>query len=335
MVLAAVMGLTACSSTPSSTPASTPADSAADSAADVHDAWPNGEVTVYVPAAAGGNTDTAARFFTDAFKEMTGENFVVVNDTTGANSVAYETVRNAEPDGNTLMVYHGGMCLQYAAGQYDHSAVNDFTIIGALNSPDKISSGIWVNGDSPFQTLDDLITYAKEHPGDLTAGVEVNNADHMLCAMMEEQFGIEFTIVSAGSNSEKLPLLLGGNVDVCFLSPVGYADYHTSGDLRCLAMMGETTFDPLPEVPTFADLGHEPLLVPMFCFIAAPKGTPEEVCKAIDAYISDIYEEGSVPTKMNDIRMFWDEYYPMETARQMVADMENTLVNAFSLISEE
>jgi tripartite-type tricarboxylate transporter receptor subunit TctC len=325
---------TATTTATSTTTASTTTSAAAGETADIKAAWPNGEVTVYVPANAGGGSDTAARFFTEKFKELTGENFIVVNDTTGANSVAYETVRNAKPDGQTIMIYHGGMCSQYASGQYAHSLADEFTIMGAVSSPDTIGYGIWVNGNSQFETLDDLIAYAKEHPGELTAGVETNNSDHLLCAMFQEQFGIELTVVSAGSNTEKLPLLMGGNLDICFFNPTGTSDYHDSGDLRCLCLMGTTSSELLPDVPTFGDLGYEPIVLTLFNFIAGPKGISDDVCEAVNAYVKDIFEEGTVKSQMDGMGMYWNEYYTVEGAREMVADMENNFVQAYKLLNE-
>ncbi len=294
------------------------------------EAWPNGDVTVYVPANPGGSSDMIARLDTDAMSKITGANFVVVNDTTGANSVAYETVRNADPDGQTLMIYHGGMCTQFASGQYDHS-LDEFDVVGGLTTSDEIGYGIYVNGKSEFETLDDLVAYAKENPNKLTAAVETNNMDHLIEGLFAKQFGIELNVVSGGSNTEKLPLLMGGNVDICFFTPAGNADYVTSGDLKCLASFGSVRSDLLPEVPTLTELGQEPILLPIFFFMAGPKGMSDEVKASIDSVIEQISTDEQIQEAVTSYGMQWS-YLPIDEVVENAHEMQALYVEAFSLI---
>ncbi len=293
-------------------------------------AWPDGDVTVYVPANPGGSSDMIARLDTDAMSKITGANFVVVNDTTGANSVAYETVRSADPDGQTLLIYHGGMCTQYASGQYDHS-LDEFDVLGGLTTSDTIGYGIYVSGKSEFETLDDLVAYAKENPNKLTAAIETNNMDHLIEGMFAKQFGIELNVVSGGSNTEKLPLLMGGNVDICFFTPAGNADYVASGDLKCLASFGSERSELLPDVPTLTELGEEPILLPIFFFIAGPKGMSDEVKADVDAVIEQISADEKIQEAVTSYGMQWT-YEPLEQVIENAHEMQAAYVEAFSLI---
>ncbi len=297
-------------------------------------AWPKGDVTVYVPANAGGSSDTIARLYTEKLKSITGANFVVVNDTTGANSVAYEKVRSAKADGQTLMVYHGGLCTQYASGQYAHS-LDEFTVLGNLTTADSIGYGIWVSGKSDFQTLDDLVNYAKDHPGELVAGVETNNTDHLLEVMFEEQFGVDMSVVSAGSNAEKLPLLMGGDLDVCFFTPTGVSDYHTSGDLRCLALFGSTKSDLLPDVPPLTELGYEPIMLPLFFFLAGPADMPADVCAAIDEVIKEAAGDETIVKQITTMGMEMTGYVPQADSQQQAHDMQQSYTTAYGLMEDE
>ena len=296
-------------------------------------AWPSGDVTVYVPAGAGGGTDTLTRLYTEKLKALTGKNFIVVNDTTGANSVAYETVRNAKPDGLTLLSYHGGICAQYASGQYNHS-LDEFNVVASLSTPDNTGYGIWVSGKAPYQTFDELINYAKEHPGELVAGVETNNTDHMLEAMLADQFGIEMAVVSAGSNAEKLPLLMGGNLDVCFFNPTGTSEYHASGDLRCLAILGSEPSALLEGVPTFTELGYEPILIPMFAFFAGPKDMSEDICKVIDTVMAEILKDQALVDQVVTMGYGMDGYVSLDDTRAAAADMQAAYTKASDLLNE-
>lgn len=294
-------------------------------------AWPSGDVTIYVPANAGGGTDTLARLYAEKYKELTGANFIIVNDTTGANSVAYETVRTAKPDGLTLMAYHGGICTQYASGQYAHS-LDEFDVVATQTTPDNIGYGIWVSGKSDFQTFDDLLTYAKAHPGELVAGIETNSTDHLLEVLFEEQFDVKLAVVSAGSNAEKLPLLMGGNLDICFFTQTGTADYHNSGDLKCLAFLGSDKADLLPDVPTFADLGYEPILLPLFAFLAGPQGMPDDVCNAIDAVTKSALSDEKLVNQVIEMGYGMDGYVSLDETRESAHNMQSSYVEAYALM---
>ncbi|MCD8362717.1 MAG: tripartite tricarboxylate transporter substrate binding protein [Lachnospiraceae bacterium] len=291
-------------------------------------AWPSDDVTIYVPAGAGGSSDTLVRQYAERMEEITGRNFIIVNDTTGANSVAYETVRNAEPDGLTLLAYHGGMCLQYASGQYDHS-LDEFTVLGNLTSDDLAGCGVWVPADSPFNTFEELIAYAKEHPGELKAGVETNNLDHLIAAIIQERFDVEFSIVSAGSNAEKIPLLMGNNLDVCFLSPAGVADYQTSGDLKCLIMLGEGRTDLLPEVPALVESGEDSITLSVFFFLAGPADIPEDICQAVDQVIAEISEDDSIYEVLDTYGLEWI-YSSQEDAQEAASKMQQAYIEAYA-----
>lgn len=293
--------------------------------------WPSGDVTIYVPANAGGSSDTIARLYMEKFKSITGANFVIVNDTTGANSVAYETVRNAKPDGQTLMVYHGGLCTQYASGQYAHS-LDEFTVLGNLTTADNTGYGIWVSGKSDFQTFDDLLSYAKDHPGELVAGVETNNTDHLLEVMFEDQFDVDLSVVSAGSNAEKLPLLMGGNLDVCFFAPGGVTDYHTSGDLRCLAFFGSARTDLLPDVPCMTDLNYEPIMLPLFFFLAGPADMSADVCSAIDEVMKNAATDETILNQITTMGMEMTSSLSLEDVQKQAHDMQQNYITAYGLM---
>lgn len=297
-------------------------------------AWPSGDVTIYVPANAGGSSDTIARLYAEKFKSITGANFIIVNDTTGANSVAYETVRTAKPDGLTLMAYHGGLCTQHASGQYAHS-LDEFTVLGNMTTADNTGYGIWVSGKSEFQTFEDLLSYAKDHPGELVAGVETNNTDHLLEVMFEEQFDVDLSVVSAGSNAEKLPLLMGGNLDVCFFAPGGVTDYHTSGDLRCLAFFGSAGSDLLPDVPCMTDLNYDPIMLPLFFFMAGPADMPADVCTAINEVMTSAAGDKTILEQIATFGMEMSDSLSLAEVQQQSHDMQQNYLTAYELMKAE
>lgn len=295
-------------------------------------AWPDGDVTFYIPAAAGGGTDICARLFSEPLSKLSDSNVIIVNDTTGGGTVAFETIRNAEPDGKNLLFFHTGMCSYIASGKYDHT-LDEFKIIDTVTSADMTGCGLFVSADSPFVTLEDFITYAKAHPGELIGGVEIDAADHCAVKLLEQSLDIETTCVHAGSNAEKLPLLMGGSIDFMFCTSTGNTDYVKSGDLRALCVSGSQRHKDIPDVPTLVELGYEEVNVPVILFIAGPADLPDEICQEVHTYVKKIFDETSYPDDLLQVGFNW-EYLTPEEAEAAVIKCQEDYDLAFSLIKE-
>ena len=132
MTVCSMMGCGSSSSSGSAAPAggADTAESGAAATADVAAAALPKNITVQVPAKAGGGTDVMARALTQQITADTGSNMTVVNNMDGNGVVAMETVRSAKGDGSTILQYHTSMLIATATGVYDHDILDDFTVIG-------------------------------------------------------------------------------------------------------------------------------------------------------------------------------------------------------------
>ena len=158
-----LLGLSGCgASKPDELPDSAPQTGTEDNSESL---WPADTVTLYVPAAAGGTTDGLSRMLVENYSTQTGQSFVVVNDMAGNGTVPYETVRNSSPDGLNLVLHNSSMCSIISAGQYPYSLTEDFSVLGIVCDSGVESTSILVNATSPFETMEDLVSYAQEHPG--------------------------------------------------------------------------------------------------------------------------------------------------------------------------
>ena len=91
------------------------------------ESWDADTVTIYVPTKAGNQADLYIRFITPVLEKKLGKSFVVVNQTDGNGVVAYETVRNAQKDGSTLLYFLNSMVVQSHTGVYDKTLPENFT----------------------------------------------------------------------------------------------------------------------------------------------------------------------------------------------------------------
>lgn len=256
-------------------------------------AWPEGSVTLYIPAKAGGTTDGLARMLAENWGAYTGQSFVVVNDTTGNGTVASETVRNADTSGLELMLYNTSWCSMIAVGQYD-KGFDDFTVLGAISDAGPESTCILVNANSPLQTMDDLVTYAQAHPGELNCGGQVNSRGQFVEILVEDALDFSTTLVDSGSNADTITALLGENIDLCCITTTSAAPYVESGDLRALAVNGENKSVLMPDVPLLTDLGHEAIDLPMVHFLLGPKNMSGADINAVSAMLKQSIEDATL-----------------------------------------
>ena len=286
--------------------------------------WPSDTVSLYVPAKAGGGTDLMARLFAQGLAESTGGNFIVVNDVTGGGTVAAETVRNDKSDGLNLLAYHSGLCSAIASGQYAHS-LDEFTLIGAFISvPPEASGAIFVPGNSPFNTLQDLVDYAKDHPDELVTGVQNGSASQLIWGVIENELGISCTKVEAGSNADKVTALMGNQLDVVFMNTTGNQQYVESGDLKALAVCGGTERSPLmPDAPLLTELGYEDVHLNNIGYIAGPKDMDPATVSAISEAMKAATENAAVQEGYKKLAAVVEWVSPEEITEMMKTEQEN------------
>ncbi len=304
-------------------------EAAAEEASAGESSWPSGNVTLYVPAAAGGGSDMIVRLFAQAMNDVTGSNFVIINDETGAGAVAAETVRNGKPDGLTLYVPHTGFCGTISAGQYDHS-FDDFTIIGLATTEGTEGNGIFVNADSPYETFEDFVAYAKENPGDLVGGVETNKAGHNALLLLQNEVGFETTIVDSGSSANRITSLMGGMVDFSTLPTATAAPYVESGDLRCLVTLGSLKCQSIENVPTIEECGYEPCDLPTCMILLGPAGMNQADVDKIHEYLQQANQDQTLQDGLAKLGAAW-EYKTQQESIDYVHEMQEKFDTAYEI----
>ncbi len=293
--------------------------------------WPTGTVTVVVPAAAGSTIDLQARVVTTYLQNKTGAAFVVTNDTTGNGTVAYETVRNAKPDGSTLL-WTQNLFIQSRGGIYNQEPWDAFDPVA--NCGDSIEQYILVaRSGEEYTTWEELVEYAKAHPGELVAGIQNGGQAHMLQAMLGNQAGIECQMVEAGSSGDKITGILGGYIDIAFVSTQSGASYCEAGDL--IALMTTTaeksTFN--AEWPTSAELGFPDVTVLTKTQVFVPKGMDDSLKNAINAAIVSAAEDAEAQEQLDKLVIAYP-YGSVEDAVAAAEKSDELLQEGYKAIAE-
>ena len=245
--------------------------------------FPTKPVRIIVPQPPGGGFDQVGRLLADRMSRITGQSFVVENRTGSGTLVGTDAAAKAQADGYTLLVGSiSNLALNpglYANLPYD--SLRDFEPIGLLVS---YSYTLVARKDLPFNSLQEVLAYAKANPGKLNyASAGNGSGQHVLAAALWHLANVNVTHVPYRGAQPAYQDLLGGRVDLFFdLSPTARGQVD-AGNVRALAVSGAARNTMHPQVPTVQETGAAPLELESWFGLFAPAKTPPEVLQKMRA----------------------------------------------------
>jgi tripartite-type tricarboxylate transporter receptor subunit TctC len=243
--------------------------------------FPNRTITVVVPFAAGGLTDQVARIAAQQMSESMGQPVVVDNKAGGNGQVAASFVKQARPDGYTLMVASAGTHAinqsLYAKLTYD--PVKDFDPVTLLY---KSTHFLLVPASSPARTVADVVAAARAKPGLVFASSGTGSGAHLSGELFKSIAKVEISHIAYKGSAAAIPDVVGGRVDM-FFDGTTSAPLVREGKLRALAVTDTVRSPALPDVPTMAEAGFPGVEVNSWFGIITPAGTPAPVINKLAA----------------------------------------------------
>ena len=250
--------------------------------------FPAKDITLICPWSAGGGTDTLARALVKNAKQYLGVNVNVVNKTGGMGAVGMGDGANARADGYTVTMITTQLSTYRLMGLADLS-YRDFGLMMLLNR----SMGVLaVKADAPWETMKELMDYAKENPGKLTVGhTGAGGAWHLAMASLAVENGVEFTYVPFDGAAPSRTALLGGHVDVVPAGVDELLQLYQSGQIRVLGIAAEVRHPAMPDVPTYAEAGFPMEAISDWRGLAVPKDTPPEILDVLVKGFQQCFED--------------------------------------------
>jgi tripartite-type tricarboxylate transporter receptor subunit TctC len=262
--------------------------------------FPRKSLQMIVAFPAGGGTDVGARILASMAEKEIGQSIVVVNKTGAGGQVGWTEFSRARPDGYTLGFINlpGLNTIILDPERKSIFQADSFTpVINQVLDPGVI----WVKGDSPYKTLDDLVEAARKSPGKVSACTTgILSDDHLAILMMHEAAKVEFRIVHFDGGAQQLTAILGGHVEVAFDNVGGIVKRVQSGEVRALAVMDTERSKFLPDVKTTVELGFKTVVSNSTRGVAVPKGTPANAIKAIEEAFKRAMTNPEHVKKMDD-----------------------------------
>lgn len=259
-------------------------------------AYPTKGISLIVPYSAGGGTDSLMRLVASYMEKELGQSVIVTNVAGGGGQVGMTQLANSAPDGYTIgAVTDVDHYITLTTGENVEYTKDSFRYIGSINTGWDV---IMASKDSGFQTLDDLVNYAKENPGKLTVGV--SGAFHLLDAgKLSQSAGIEFTTIMHDGAGDSFSACLGGQVDALIIDKK-YVAQAEGQDITVLASFGSETTEGLEDVPLAKDLGYD-FSSTSTRLICAPAGTPDEVVAALESALEKIAQDPEFMQAMTEM----------------------------------
>jgi tripartite-type tricarboxylate transporter receptor subunit TctC len=241
--------------------------------------FPERDITLVVPWAAGGGTDTLARTLAKNSKKYFGVNINVVNRVGGTGAVGMNSVATGKADGYNVAVITFNLSTYKMIGLSELS-YKDFDLIALLN---RSPAGFSVKTDSQFKTMKELLEYAKANPGVVTVGhAGPGQPWHLSAALVAAHNNLKFTFVPFDGAAPTRTALVGGHITMASSGMDEVLQFYKTKQIRLLAAITPTRNPFFPDVPTIAEGGY-PIENPIFDWrgLAVAKGTPPEVLKVL------------------------------------------------------
>ena len=255
----------------------------------------SGPVNYVIPFGPGGESDISARFQQPFFKEMFEQDMVISYQPGGGGAMGWASLNGLDADGQTIM----GVNLPHIVIQPAQKEVGYTTEgINAFHFFHYTPDAIVVQADSPYMTLEDLVTDATENPGQVTlSGSGKATANHLAQIKFDKLADIKTTYVPFKGTGAAVAALLGGQVKAEWgYTTVGAAQGEA---VRMLAVAMEERHPLFPDVPTFTELGYD-MVGGAYRGIALPDSASDEVVTMWSDMISRINADEGFRQQMLD-----------------------------------
>jgi tripartite-type tricarboxylate transporter receptor subunit TctC len=244
--------------------------------------WPEKPITLVVPFAAGGPTDTLARLLAGSMSKTLGKSVVVETRTGAGGTRASALVAAAAPNGYTFLIHHNGMATASALfKKLDYDPLNSFDYIGLVADVPMTIVG---RKDLPPSNMKELIAYLKANRDKINIGDAGPGAVSQLCAMLlRKSLDIPLTSVPYQGTGPAMVALEGGHVDLMCDQTTQTLSHIKSGRIKVYATTTRKRIPALPEIPTASEAGLKDFEIIVWHAIYAPKGTPNEALAKFNA----------------------------------------------------
>ena len=262
--------------------------------------YPTKVITMMVPFAAGGPTDTVARLLAASMSKTLKQQVIVENVGGAGGTIAPSRVAKATPDGYTILIHHIGMSTAPALyRKLPYNPLTDFEPIGLIN---EVPMTMVAKKDFPAKDLKELIAYVKANKDKVNyANAGLGAASHLCGMLFMSAIQTDVTTVPYGGTAPAMNDLLGGQVDFMCDQTTNTTSQIKAGKINVYGVTTKKRVASLPNVPTMDEAGLKGFEVSIWHALYAPKGTPKAVIDKLTRALQEALKDDNVKQRFAEL----------------------------------
>lgn len=263
----------------------------------VAETYPAKTIKIIVSTSAGGVTDLCARILGQHLTARTGQPVVIDNRSGGSGNIAVEALTKAEPDGYSIGVVNtGNIVINPYLYRLNFSPLNDLVPVGVIGT---VPLFLVMNAQVPVKTLQEFITYIKAEPDKISyASAGAGTTPDLAAFEFGRRAGLKFVFVPFRGTAPAVGAVLGGDVQVTFVSMGPHIQFVQQGKLRVLGAATPRRVPYLPDTPTFSEQGFPGFEMSTWFAVFAPRGTPKEIIDQLNGYVRELGQDADARKRL-------------------------------------
>lgn len=262
--------------------------------------YPTKVVTMMVPFAAGGPTDTVARLIAVPMTKTLKQQVIIENVGGAGGTIAGNRVAKAAPDGYTILIHHIGMSTAPALyRKLPYNPLEDFEHIGIIN---EVPMTMVAKKDFPAKDLKELVAYVKANKDKVNyANAGLGAASHLCGMLFMTAIQTDVTTVPYSGTAPAMNDLLGGQVDFMCDQTTNTTSQIKAEKIKVYAVTTKKRVPSLPNVPTMDEAGLKGFEVSIWHALYAPKKTPKAVIEKLTKALQEALKDATVKKRFADL----------------------------------
>ncbi len=286
--------------------------------------YPSRAIHMIIPYAPGGPTDVGGRILAQGLSDALGQPVVSENRPGAAGTLGVAMLARAAPDGYTLgAIPNAGITSPFAMDVSVPYKLEDLAPLGIVCFDYSL---VTVKADTRWQTIKEVMDYAKQNPGKLSYGAAgVGSMGHLSMEFLKLAYGVQIEFVPYAGSMPTITSLLGGHIDLSSANLSVSVPFIKAGKLKGLAVASSKRVHLLPDVPTVGESGKgDP---PNFWLgVFLPAKTPAPVVEKLTKTLEQILKDSAMAGALEKAGFILDYRNPAET-RKFIAEEIKTIAN--------
>ena len=262
--------------------------------------YPTRTISIVVPFAAGGPTDTVARLIAQSMTKTLGQTVIVENSAGAGGTIGVEKVAKAKPDGYSLLLMHIGISTSvslYRNLRYDPQ--KDLEPIGLITD---VPMTFIAKKDFPPKDMKELVTYVKANKDKVTyANAGIGAASHLCGMLFMSAVQVDLTTVPYKGTGPAMTDLIGGQVDFMCDQTTNTTPQIKGGKVKAYAVTTKTRVKSLSELPTVDESGLKGFEVAVWHGLWAPAGTPKGAIEKLNAALKVALKDPTLVSRFAEL----------------------------------